>query len=206
MLKNSKADVGNQIYENDKPNNSELTSGEATKKKDIRKNIIFVIVLVLIAGMLNIFFMISIIPSGSMEDTLQIYDMVFSERVDLDKDTIERGDTIVFTLKNDNEVGELYIKRVIGTPNDVVEIKGDCVYVKGELLDEPYLKEPMQVDEKENHACFIVPEDCYFVMGDNRNNSHDSRFWKYPYVESNNIKAKALAVIWPLKHISVIEK
>lgn len=176
------------------------------KKKYIWKTIFIAIALVLIVGVFNKFFLINIIPSGSMENTLQIYDLVFSHKIDLDKDSIERRDVIIFTLRNDKEVGKLYIKRVIGTPNDVVEIKGDCVYVNGELLDEPYLKEPMEVDKKENNAYFVVPEGCYFVMGDNRNNSIDSRFWEYPYVESDNIKAKVLAVMWPLKHISVIEK
>ena len=115
-----------------------------------------------------------------------------------------------------------YVKRVIGLPGDKIEIKqegrvlvGDiteappgslaglsedtelvtaAVYVNGEKLSEPYLKEPMLYTGDQE---FEVPEDCYFMLGDNRNNSEDARYWNDPYIPEDRMLAKVYFRYWP---------
>ena len=126
-------------------------------------------------------------PTGSMENTIQVGDRYIGLRLAYVFEEPQRQDIIIFPFP-DNEK-KTYIKRVIGIPGDVVEIRNDQVYVNGELLDEPYLKEPMNLKQ---NMTFVVPEDSYFVMGDNRNTSIDARYWTNTYVKSDKIIAKAL--------------
>ena len=101
----------------------------------------------------------------------------------------ERGDIIIFKYPDDESIN--YVKRVIGLPGDIVQIIHGKVYVNDEELDEPYILEPMQDNPQE--LTYIVPEGSYFVMGDNRNESWDSRYWTTThYVEKNKIIAKVL--------------
>ena len=101
----------------------------------------------------------------------------------------ERGDVIIFKYPDDEK--QNFVKRVIGIPGDVVQIIHGKVYVNGNELDEPYLREPMNDNEEEQ--VFVVPEGHYFVMGDNRNASLDSRYWKTSnYVSEKKILAKVI--------------
>ena len=102
----------------------------------------------------------------------------------------ERGDIVVLEHPVDRTD---YIKRVIGLPGDVVEIRSNQVYVNGEPLDEPYLT-PSRNDDGFSMAPFALGADEYFVMGDNRDESYDSRFWGF--VERNTIAGKALVLYW----------
>ena len=99
----------------------------------------------------------------------------------------ERGDIIVFNHPN-NELN--LIKRVIGLPGDTVEITNQVVSVNGEALDEPYIKAPPNYS-----GTWTVPEDNFFVLGDNRNSSSDSHTWQY--LPEENIVGKAIAIYWP---------
>lgn len=127
-----------------------------------------------------------VIPSGSMEDTLLIGDHLLVSRIGYDveipftrfhwslwRDPV-RQQVIVFRPPFP---GHDYIKRVIGVPGDVLEIKQGVVWVNGKPLDEPYLARPM--NPMENFGPVTVPPNSYFVMGDNRGNSYDSRFWGF---------------------------
>ena len=101
----------------------------------------------------------------------------------------ERGDVVIFEAPNSRE--DDYIKRVIGLPGDTVEIKGGNVYVNGTTLDEPYVMNPPNYTVKEEK----IPDDQFFVLGDNRNNSNDSHHgWLVP---RDNIIGKAWLSIWP---------
>ena len=134
----------------------------------------------------------AVVPTGSMTNTIMEHDRLIGFRLSYVFSEPERGDIIIFKYP-DNEK-ENFVKRVIGIPGDVIEISDGHVTVNGEVLDEPYIREPM---ETPTELTYIVPEDSYFVMvfvmGDNRNNSKDSRYWQTThYVKKDQILAKAI--------------
>lgn len=130
-----------------------------------------------------------VIPTGSMIDTINIGDRVFAFRQAYLFKEPERGDIIVFPFP-DNEKDD-YIKRVIGVPGDEIEIKGGDLFINGELINETaYITERMY--EEEVFGPITVPEDSYFVMGDNRNDSKDSRYWINKFVNKDKIEGKAI--------------
>ncbi len=135
------------------------------------------------------------VPSGSMENTIQVNDKMIGFRLAYLFSEPKRGDIIIFIPPDapeeyDGEKVEYYVKRVIGLPGETVEIKDGYVYINGEPLEEPYLKEKMK---NETFGPYVVPEGEYFMMGDNRNDSHDSRYWKKSsFIKKEDIKAKVL--------------
>ena len=112
---------------------------------------------------------------------------------------IERGDIVVFWFPNDP--GKSYIKRVIGLPGDTVQARGGRVFVNGKELQEPYLENSLNVASGDDPPVYVKPH-YYFVMGDNRDNSSDSRSWGL--VPEKYIYGKALFRYWPLSQASVI--
>ena len=108
------------------------------------------------------------------------------------------------TLPSLSSRSQLYIKRVIGLPGDKVQIIDGKVYINDSEtpLDEPYLPEPPEGD----YGPYYVPEDSYFMLGDNRNWSKDSRFWTNTYVKKEKVLAKAIFRYYPFNKIGVIEK
>lgn len=126
------------------------------------------------------------VPSGSMEDTIMIGDRVVTSRLSYLFGEPKRGDIIVFPYPDDEEV--YYIKRIIGLPGETIEGKDEYVYINGEKLEEPYVKELLHT----NFGPYVVPEDSYFMMGDNRNVSEDSRYWRNKFVTRDKIIGKAL--------------
>ncbi len=107
----------------------------------------------------------------------------------------ERGEIIVFRYPRDPSRD--FIKRVIAVPGDTIEIKEGRVFVNGQLLNENYILEKT----RGSYPLSTVPEGHVFVMGDNRNNSEDSRFRDVGFVASDMIKGKAVVVFWPLDHL-----
>lgn len=150
------------------------------------------------------------IPSGSMEDTLAIGDhllvskFIYGTKIPfLDKRILtvrdpQRGDIIVFEYPEDPSKD--FIKRVIGVPGDVVEGKEKKVYVNGKLYENPHEvhKEkdviPKEMNPRDTFDPVTVPANSYFVMGDNRDRSYDSRFWKF--VRRDQIKGLAFIKYW----------
>jgi signal peptidase I len=145
------------------------------------------------------------IPSGSMLPTLQINDRLLIEKVTYYFHNPKRGDIVVFNPTENLEkqnFKDAFIKRVIGVPGDRIEIKNGKVYVDGKVLPENYL-EPGANYTCEKYACsFKVPKDQYLVMGDNRNNSYDGRYWGY--VPKNRIIGRANVRIWPFNRLGAI--
>ncbi len=160
--------------------------------RDILATIILAVVILLV---LNAIIGIppSIIPSGSMEPTFQIGQRLIVSKITYAFREPERGDVIIFHPPFESE--EPFIKRIIGLPGESVEIKQGTVYIhkNGNVLplDEPYIKEPpIHV-----FRGALIPEGEYFVLGDNRNNSSDSRTgWT---VKREGIIGKAWLSIWP---------
>jgi signal peptidase I (EC:3.4.21.89). Serine peptidase. MEROPS family S26A len=149
--------------------------------------LVFAIAFVL-AFLINRFIIFKVVvPSGSMENTIMTGDKVFTFRLAYLFSDPERGDIVVFPYPDDEDVD--YIKRIIGLPGDKIEIRGGILYINDEKYEEDYLLEPM---EKEDFGPVVVPEDCYFMMGDNRNSSMDSRYWNNMFVQRKKIKGKAI--------------
>ena len=155
------------------------------------------------------------IPTGSMENNLLIGDHLLVnkfavgptasglERALLPMTTIRRGDVLVF--KYPIEPDRDFIKRVIGLPGETLEVRDKKVYINGTPLDEPYvhyldaagpseLREVTSTDVRDHFGPVTVPPDQYFMMGDNRDNSADSRYWGF--LRRDYIKGKALVIYW----------
>ena len=141
------------------------------------------------------------IPSGSMENTIMTGDRVVGNRLSyLTKDP-ERYDIIIFKYPDDES--QLFIKRIIGLPGETVKIRDGHIYIDGssEPLEDVETKEYMVG----NYGPYTVPEGCYFVMGDNRNDSKDSRYWINPYVSKDKILGKAVFRYWPITEMKTIK-
>ena len=178
-----------------------------SKKKAILKEIIeyvkIIVVVALVVGVVNHFFLLNArIPSESMETTVMKGDQLFGNRLAYNKEDPERFDIVIFKFPDDES--QLFIKRIIGLPGETVTIKDGEVYINDDPtpLDDSFLNETMETPEE---LTFTVPEDSYFMMGDNRNNSWDSRYWDDHFVERDQILAKAGFRYWPLNKIGFID-
>lgn len=150
------------------------------------------------------------IPSGSMIPTLLIGDhilvnkFIYGTKIPLtDKKILvwrspEKGDIIVFKYPENREKD--FIKRVVATGGDVIEEKDKVIYVNGKALIEPYTQHFDRsirfggMDPRDNFGPVAVPKDKLFVMGDNRDQSYDSRYWGF--VDRKDIRGKALIIYW----------
>ncbi len=138
------------------------------------------------------------IPSESMLPTLRIGDHLIIEKISYKFGAIDRGDIVVFKAPPASHLEEVMIKRVIALPGETVSIKDGVVYINGNPLEEPYeLEKP-----REDFEPVTVPENSIFVMGDNRNNSFDSRFWGV--LEKDLVIGKAFARYYPLGSASIL--
>jgi signal peptidase I len=114
---------------------------------------------------------------------------------------IKRGDTVVFWYPDDHTNTVSYIKRVIGLPGDTVEVKDGYVLVNGKQLEENYV--PLEYRDDRPYPPKVVPPNNYFVLGDHRISSNDSRAWGY--VPRDYIYGKAVFVFWPLEHLGSVK-
>lgn len=155
------------------------------------KMIIFVVTVVLVVN--NFLLINARVPSESMENTIMTGDRFFGNRLAYLFDDPERFDIVVFKYPDDES--QLFVKRVIGLPGETVEIKDGKVYINGSQtpLDDSFTPETPTGD----YGPYVVPEGSYFMLGDNRNHSGDSRFWKQPYVEKEKIVGKAIFRYFP---------
>ena len=128
------------------------------------------------------------VPSSSMEPNINSNSRLILSLVSYIRNDVNRGDIIVFTLGNTQ-----YVKRVIGLPGDKVKCIQGIIYVNDIELEENYLAEHNTSDFEE----VSVPSDSYFVLGDNRDNSFDSRYWNNPFVSKDMIIGKIIAEIAP---------
>jgi len=133
------------------------------------------------------------VPSGSMENTVMTGDRIVAFRLSYLFELPQRGDIIMFKYPDDES--QNYLKRIIGLPGETVEIIDGNVYINGstEPLSKDYLKE-MPIG---SYGPYVVPKNSYFMLGDNRNESEDSRYWNNPYVQKDKILGKALFRYYP---------
>jgi signal peptidase I len=205
MAKNKNQDQ--EIIEQDK----DKTVIPARKKHIVREYAESIIIAVILALIIRAFVVQAFkIPSGSMEDTLVVGDHLlvckfiygtsipFTDKQLLKVRDPRRGDVIVFEYPEDPSKD--FIKRVIGTPGDVVQGIDKKVYVNGKLYANPHEvhKEkdiiPKEQNPRDTFGPITVPAGSYFVMGDNRDRSYDSRFWGF--VKKEKIKGLAFIKYW----------
>ena len=143
------------------------------------------------------------VDGHSMEPTLRHGDLMLVRSIGY---APEAGDVIVLTNKFDAADGPI-VKRVVAVGGQTVQIDYDAgaVYVDGQALDEPYLKEAMREPWYENSACVTVPEGSLFVMGDNRNGSNDSRDVTLGTVDERYVLGKAELVFFPFRDFGTID-
>ena len=190
------------------------TGSPARTSRWLREGLIVVVVAVLVAVLLRTFVVQTFyIPSGSMEPTLHIGDRILVDKLSYDLHSVHRGDIVVFGRPpaedcGGPEVNDL-VKRVIGLPGDVLSLSGGYVYVDGKRLNERWLPPseqgvttagPVGSNYDLAHS-YRIPADDYFVMGDNRTDSCDSRYWG-PIAKSL-IVGKVSLRVWPLTSITV---
>lgn len=133
------------------------------------------------------------VPSESMENTIRINSIICISR---NVKTINRYDIITFnkTIEKDGKkISDNLIKRVIGLPGDTLTFSDNNIYVNGDLVDDSFVKYKTFTYKNET---IVVPDEKYFVMGDNRGNSYDSRNWGF--VDRSEIKGKAIYTLLPL--------
>ncbi|MEL1136378.1 signal peptidase I [Desulfitobacterium sp. THU1] len=141
-----------------------------------------------------------IIPTGSMLSTIQLQDRVIVDKLFFKYfGEFERGDIIVFHPPSSAHSSDDFIKRIVALPGDTIEISKHKTYINGQPIEEPYVMEP-QIKTLES---LVVPEGSVFVMGDNRNNSADSREWGFLPIE--NISGMTLFRYWPLNRFGAID-
>ena len=190
------------------------------RKSTIREYIEAILIALLLALFIRTFVVQAFkIPSGSMKNTLLIGDhilvnkFIYGVKNPLNGKTWipikepERRDIVVFKYPINPE--QDYIKRVIGVEGDTIEIKDKKVYVNGEPQEEDYTifldkrVLPGSLQPRDNMGPITVPENSLFVMGDNRDNSYDSRFWKFVDLKAVKGKAFVLYWSWDKEHFSV---
>ncbi len=162
-------------------------------KAFFRELLVIIILVAVISFLFRVVLQTTVIRYASMEPALQEEQRIFVNKIVYSFHEPDRGDVIIFDPPFESE--EPFIKRVIGLPGESIEIKQGTVYIHKNgnafLLDEPYVKEPIANTFKGD----LIPENEYFVMGDNRNNSSDSRTgWT---AKREDIIGKAWLSIWP---------
>lgn len=142
---------------------------------------------IIFAKTLNKYVVVNVQPeSGSMEDTIQIGERVMTLRLAYTFSDPQRGDIVYF--KPPFYTDKDYIKRILGLPGELIEGRDGLVYINGEPLEEDYVTEELRND----FGPYEVPEGKYFMMGDNRGSSYDSRGWAEKFVPRENIHSKAI--------------
>jgi signal peptidase I len=159
------------------------------------------------------------IPTGSMVPTLREHDRILVNKFVYRLNEPRRGDIVVFEAPpqaHPTEDGQDFVKRLIGLPGDAIRIvHGDGVYINGERLEEPAdiprpdYDWPVDSFGMPTGGAYRVPQGCYFVLGDNRNNSRDSHLWRdssgqpEPELKAKRVLGKAMVVFWPPSRIGL---
>jgi len=197
----------------------QTTAADSYRKSTVREYFESICIAVILALFVRTFVVQAFkIPTGSMENNLLIGDhlivnkFVYAptvspiERMLLPIDPIRRGDIIVFKYPKDPDRD--FVKRTIGLPGDTVELRRKKIYINGTLLEEPYVRFLYPLTDGDNALDFsdsgklvnygpvVVPPDGYFMMGDNRDNSEDSRWWGF--MPRSYVKGKALFIYFSL--------
>ena len=184
---NTEKNDGENSQGNEEENGEEEKSLKSRVIAEIVSWLKVIVIAAVLAVALNKFILFNFtVPSESMENTIMVDNKIMSLRCAYWFSDPKRGDIIVFPFPDDPT--ETYIKRIIGMPKDKIEGKDGIVYINDQPLDEPYVKS----DLDEPFGPYVVPNDSYFVMGDNRDESADARYWDHKFVKKEDIISKAV--------------
>ncbi len=208
-------------------NKNSLKPDKKTFVSVVVENIKAIVIALIIALVIRAFVVQAFkIPSGSMLETLQIGDFLFvnkfiygvrnpfSNKTIIPISKPKRGDIVVFEFPKDRTKD--FIKRVAGVEGDRVKVINNHLFLNGKLIKENYIKNDNDFSYLENSSSFdasqsstnfqeqVVPKDCYFMLGDNREKSYDSRFWGF--VHKDLIVGKALIIYWSWDSYAPISK
>lgn len=165
-------------------------------KKELMEWVSSILIAVVLALVIRVYVFEFIQVIGySMVPTLHDHDWLLVEKISYRFRDPQRGDIII--LKNPGNLEENFVKRVIGVENDAVEVRDGYVYVNQEKIQESYINE----QPKDDYPEVIVPEGTFFVMGDNRNYSKDSRDPSVGFIPREDLLGRAVLRIWPLQSI-----
>jgi len=173
---------------------------ETEEKKSSIKRIIFEILVYVVLLIVCVYFVPkyvlqrTVVDGSSMQNTLQEDDSLLVEKVSYHFTDPDRFDIVVFYPFGRDDKINYYVKRIIGLPGETVQIKGDDIYINGQIIEENYGKDPI-TDEGIASEPIVLADDEYFVLGDNREVSEDSRV--FGPVERKNIEGKAFFRIYP---------
>ena len=173
------------------------------RKKDAREWVVSIVTALLAVLIIRSFFFTIIRVDGtSMTDTLQNNDRLFVTVLDM---KLHGPDCFDVVITHYDDTRKEYVKRVIGLPGDTLEVKSGVLYVNGEAYEEPFLSPDRIVNyslPQYDFGPIEVPEGSYFVMGDNRDNSRDSR--RVGFLSEDKIVGKVRYIIWPLNRIGSV--
>lgn len=195
-------------YMNKWENRNESEEGEETsesKWKSFISNVVWLLFLCLAVFLILTFVgQRTRVDGRSMEPTLQDNDNLIVDKISYRFRDPERFDIIIFPYQGDSSKKTYYIKRIIGLPGETVQIVDGTIYINGEVLEENYGKEVMN-DSGRASEPIVLGDDEYFVLGDNRNNSKDSRVESVGNIKRSDIIGRAWLRIWPLTSFGVLK-
>lgn len=178
---------------------TEISQNETKKSSVIRETIESIAIAVVLAIIIRMFiFEPFYIPSGSMEPTLLVNDRIIVSKVSYYFGEPQRGDVMVFKYPKDPSRN--FVKRMVAKPGETVELRDNTLYINGEAVSENYLPRGVQY---EDYGPLEIPQGYYFMLGDNRNNSEDSRYWGT--LPEDLITGKSVAIYWPIERLSLIK-
>lgn len=175
----------------------ELKKDTKKRKKSMIRELLETVISAGIIAFIIITFIgqVTVVRGASMEPTLQDRERLIANKISYRFESPERNEIVIF--RPPIGIKRNYIKRIIGIPGDKIEIVDGEIYVNDQALEEPYVK----YRSSEDMPPTIIPADSFFVLGDNRPNSSDSRYWGF--VPRKNVVGKAWVVFWPLNKIRI---
>lgn len=169
------------------------------KNPTLKREIIDYVLIILAIILIRVFLFTPIkVEQNSMQPTLHPKDVMILNKIGIKLDGIKRFDIVVLHFKDEH-----LVKRVIGLPGEHIEYSENKLYINGEYIEENFIDTTTNDFELEDISYDVIPEDKYFVLGDNRNNSTDSRV--FGLIDKEDIMGKTNLIIFPFKNIKLLK-
>lgn len=197
--------MSDEINNNSSDNNSSGNKNSGKRRAIIRELLIYAaIIFIFVFFVPRYVFQLTIVDGESMTDTLQDSDRLFVEKVSYRFGDPDRFDIIVFYPFGRDDPDDYYVKRIIGLPGETVQIIDSVIYINNEPLSENYRKEPYMAYNGIANEPLLLGEDEYFVLGDNRNGSTDSRDPDTGPVKRENIDGRVVLRVYPFNEFGLM--